>query len=118
MADGSLEAYLAAKAQLDDTGHQLVVIGQLILAVGRALMRRPPNLVVKDATYPAQLELVGNVVALSPEQWPTIESLRSALCDYRDADVAAHELYQQLPPEVRSIVHSPGTRDAKANIPL
>ena len=118
MADDSLEAYLAAKAQLDDTAHQVVEIGQLVHAVGQALMRSPPNLVVNDANFPAELVLAGRVVTLSPERWPTIESLRSALCGYRDAEATAHELYQRLSPEARSIVNEPGTRYAKPNVAL
>ena len=81
-------------------------------------MRSPPNLVVKDANFPAELVLAGRVVTLSPELWPAIESLRSALCSYRDAEVTAHELYERLPPEVRSIAQAPGTRDPRANISL
>ena len=118
MADDSLEAYLAAKAQLDDTAHRLAEIGRLIHAVGQALMRSPPNLVVKDANFPAELVLTGRVVTLSPELWPAIESLRSALRSYREADATTHELYQQLRPDVRSIVHAPGTRDPRANVAL
>ena len=118
MADDPLEAYLAAKAQLDDTAHRLAEIGQLIHAVGQALMRSPPNLVVNDANFPAELLLAGRVVTLSPERWPTIESLRSALCGYRDAEANAHELYQRLSPEARSIVNEPGTRHAKPNVAL
>jgi hypothetical protein len=116
VADDPLEAYLAAKAQLDDTAHRLAEIGQLIHAVGQALMRSPPNLVVNDANFPAELLLAGRVVTLSPERWPTIESLRSALCGYRDAEANAHELYQRLSPEACSIVNEPGTRQAKPNV--
>jgi len=117
MADDSLEAYLAAKAQLDDTAHQVVEIGQLVHAVGQALMRSPPNLVVQDANFPAELLRAGSVI-LNPERWPTIESLKSVLRSYRDAEVTAHELYERLPPEARSITQAPGTRDPRANVAL
>jgi hypothetical protein len=107
-----VQDYLVAKAQLDDTTHRITKTGQLVYRAGEALMGSPPRLVVQDGEAASVPVPAGQTFWLDPGDWPSVDALKAALRDYQSASRRAHELYEQLSPEVRVQVQAPGDKRA------